>query len=157
MTESKPNVSAGGTEITRFNALRHGVLSRYTVLHWQHARETGTGHAGVAPLPTAPDRSLVDPQVGDETRRAGCRYFLQRMKTELGACNHPARKIHLKTELTKKPEDLLEYGVVHEMVHLIEPNHNERFVALMTKHYPTWCEARAELNELPLAAEVWRE
>ena len=84
-------------------------------------------------------------------------YFLQRMKTKWGACNHPARNIRLNTELAKKPKDLLEYVVVHEMVHLIEPNHNERFVALMTKHYPTWREARAELNELPLAAEVWRE
>ena len=45
--------------------------------------------------------------------------------------------------------------IVHEMVHLLEPTHSERFVALMTKHYPGWREARAELNELPLAAEAW--
>ena len=53
--------------------------------------------------------------------------------------------------------DLLEYVVVHELVHLIEPTHNEDFVALLNKHYPNWREARAELNELPLTAEVWRE
>ena len=45
--------------------------------------------------------------------------------------------------------------IVHEMVHLIEPTHNTRFVALLEKHYTTWREARAELNELPLAAENW--
>jgi predicted metal-dependent hydrolase len=43
------------------------------------------------------------------------------------------------------------------MVHLIEPTHSERFIALLEQHYPTWREARAELNELPLRAEVWRE
>ena len=55
----------------------------------------------------------------------------------------------------KKPRDLLEYVIVHEMVHLLEPTHSERFVALMIKHYPGWREARAEVNELPLAAESW--
>jgi len=84
-------------------------------------------------------------------------YFLQRMKTKWGSCNHRARNIRLNTELVKKPKDLLEYVVVHEMVHLIAPTHSERFLTLMAKHYPTWREARAELNELPLAAESWRE
>lgn len=82
-------------------------------------------------------------------------YFLQRMKTKWGGCNHRARTIRLNTELVKKPKDLLEYVVVHEMLHLIEPNHSERFLTLLGKHYPTWREARAELNELPLAAETW--
>ena len=83
-------------------------------------------------------------------------YFLQRMKTKWGGCNHKARNIRLNTELVKKPKDLLEYVVVHEMIHLIEPTHTERFFTLMSKHYPAWREARAELNELPLGAEAWR-
>ena len=84
-------------------------------------------------------------------------YFLQRMKTKWGGCNHRAGNIRLNTELVKKPKDLLEYVVVHEMLHLIEPTHSERFVSLLEQHYPTWREARAELNELPLAAEAWGE
>jgi len=83
-------------------------------------------------------------------------YFLQRMKTKWGGCNHRAGNIRLNTELVKKPKDLLEYVVVHEMIHLIAPTHTERYLALMSKHYPAWREARAELNELPLGAEVWR-
>ena len=83
-------------------------------------------------------------------------YFLQRMKTKWGSCNHRARNIRLNTELVRKPKDLLEYVVVHEMLHLIAPNHSEQFLALMNKHYPAWREARAELNELPLGAEAWR-
>jgi hypothetical protein len=84
-------------------------------------------------------------------------YFLQRMKTKWGSCNHPARNIRLNTELVKKPKDLLEYVVVHEMLHLIARTHSEHFLALMSKHYPAWREARAELNELPLGAAVWNE
>jgi predicted metal-dependent hydrolase len=94
-----------------------------------------------------------EPRLGVEV--AG--YFLQRMKTKWGSCNHRARNIRLNTELVKKPKDLLEYVVVHEMLHLIAPTHSEQFLALMSRHYPTWREARAELNELPLAAAVWNE
>ena len=84
-------------------------------------------------------------------------YFLQRMKTKWGSCNHKAGHIRLNTELLKKPKDLLEYVIVHEMVHLLEPTHSDRFMAILGEHYPTWREARAELNELPLTAEVWKE
>jgi predicted metal-dependent hydrolase len=85
------------------------------------------------------------------------RYFLQRMKTKWGSCNHKAGHIRLNTQLVAKPKDLLEYVILHEMVHLIEPTHSERFLSILGRHYPTWREARAELNELPLAAEFWRE
>lgn len=84
-------------------------------------------------------------------------YFLRRMKTKWGSCNHRSRTIRINTELVKKPKDLVEYVVVHEMLHLIEPTHSERFVGLMSKHYPAWREARAELNELPLGDAEWNE
>ena len=82
-------------------------------------------------------------------------YFLQRMKTRWGGCHHQAGNIRLNTELVKKPKDLLEYVVVHEMAHLLEPKHSERFVAILDAHYPAWRDARAELNALPLGAEAW--
>ena len=78
-------------------------------------------------------------------------YFLQRMKTKWGGCNPAARNIRLNTELVKKPKDLLEYVVVHEMAHLLEPTHNDRFIAILDEHYPGWVEARRELNELPIS------
>lgn len=83
-------------------------------------------------------------------------YFLQRMKTKWGSCNHDAGNIRLNTELVKKPKDLLEYVIVHELAHLLEPTHSDRFVAILDENYPTWREARAELNELPLSAETWK-
>lgn len=82
-------------------------------------------------------------------------YFLQRMKTKWGGCNRRARHIRLNTQLVRKPKDLLEYIVVHEMAHLLEPTHSERFTAILDEKYPSWREARAELNELPLSAEEW--
>lgn len=83
-------------------------------------------------------------------------YFLRRMKTKWGSCNNRARTIRLNTELVKKPKHLLEYIVAHEMLHLIEPTHSKRFFAMLNEHYPTWREAKAELNELPLSAESWK-
>ena len=80
-------------------------------------------------------------------------YFLQRMKTKWGSCNHAAGNIRLNTELVKKPKDLVGYVVVHEMLHLLEPTHNDRFVALLDRHWPQWRDSRKELNALPLGAK----
>ncbi|MSR55151.1 MAG: M48 family peptidase [Gemmataceae bacterium] len=102
---------------------------------------------------------VVPPMIRRWERKLGVNvegYYLQRMKTKWGGCNHRAGHIRLNTELVKKPKDLLEYVIVHEMVHLLEPKHSERFMLILGKHYPTWREARAELNELPLGAEVWK-
>lgn len=77
-------------------------------------------------------------------------YYLQRMKTKWGSCNPILGNIRLNTELVKKPKDLLEYVVVHEMAHLLERNHSDAFVQLLNKHFPEWREARLVLNELPL-------
>jgi predicted metal-dependent hydrolase len=77
-------------------------------------------------------------------RVAGC--SLRRMTTRWGTCNYRTKHIRLNTELVTKPSHLLEYVVVHEMAHLIVPNHGARFVSLMSEHYPSWREARAELN-----------
>jgi predicted metal-dependent hydrolase len=60
------------------------------------------------------------------------RYFLQRMKTKWGSCNHRAGHIRLNTQLVTKPK-VLEYVIVHEMVHLIEPTHNDRFLTMFSE------------------------
>jgi predicted metal-dependent hydrolase len=83
-------------------------------------------------------------------------YFVQKMKTKWGSCNHKSQNIRLNTELVKKPKDLVEYVIVHEMVHLLVPTHNDHFLALMNKFYPNWREARLELNELTLGHVEWK-
>lgn len=77
-------------------------------------------------------------------------YYLQKMKTKWGSCNHRAGNIRLNTELVKKPKELLDYIVLHEVAHLLEPTHSERFTAILDKHFPGWRTARDELNALPL-------
>ena len=83
------------------------------------------------------------------------RFFVQRMKTKWGSCNHRARTLRLNTELAKKPRECLEYIVVHEMTHVLEPTHNVRFVALMDQCMPQWQFYRGQLNRLPVSHEDW--
>ena len=65
------------------------------------------------------------------------------------------RNIRLNTELAKKPQEYLEYLVVHEMVHILEPTHNTRFISLMNKYIPKWQYIKETLNQLPLKHENW--
>jgi len=77
-------------------------------------------------------------------------HFIRKMKTRWGSCNKSLGYIRLNTELVKKPKELVEYVVIHEMVHLIESKHNDRFIKILDKHSPFWRDARSELNQLPL-------
>ena len=80
---------------------------------------------------------------------------IKRMKTKWGACNVDAGRIWLNLELVKKPLQSLEYVVAHELVHFLERQHSERFVALMDGALPNWRLLRDELNAGPLAHEEW--
>jgi predicted metal-dependent hydrolase len=83
------------------------------------------------------------------------RFYVQQMKTKWGSCNPRAETIRLNTELAKKPKECLEYIVVHEMTHLLEPTHNARFIALMDRFMPNWRLRRDHLNQLPVRHEEW--
>ena len=83
------------------------------------------------------------------------RLFVQRMKTKWGSCSPGARNIRLNTDLAKKPRECLEYLVVHELVHLLEPTHNVRFIARMDQFMPKWRAHRQSLNRLPVRHETW--
>ena len=81
--------------------------------------------------------------------------YVQRMKTKWGGCNPSTQAIRLNTELAKKPKECLEYILVHEMVHLLEPTHNQRFRDLMDQFMPQWQHHRNLLNQLPIRHEEW--
>ncbi len=83
------------------------------------------------------------------------RVFVQRMKTKWGSCNPGRRSIRLNTDLAKKPRECLEYIVVHEMVHVLEPTHSTRFVTLMDRLMPQWRGCREQVNQLPVCHEKW--
>ena len=83
------------------------------------------------------------------------RLYVQRMRTRWGGCNPATGTIRLNTDLAKKPLECLEYIVVHEMAHLLEPSHNARFTSLMDLFLPAWRQLRKRLNQLPVRHEEW--
>jgi predicted metal-dependent hydrolase len=137
----RPSVTVDHRRITLVVRPGSGTGKRREVIHAWHLALL---HRAVPALIARWERTLGVSVAG---------YYLQRMKTRWGACNHRAGTIRLNTELVKKPRDLLEYVIVHEMLHLIEPTHGIRFVDLLDGYFPSWREARMELNELPLAAK----
>jgi predicted metal-dependent hydrolase len=82
-------------------------------------------------------------------------FYVQQMKTKWGSCNPRAGTIRLNTELAKKPKECLEYIVVHELAHLLEPTHNTHFIAVMDQFMPSWRLRRDQLNQLPVRHEQW--
>ena len=103
-------------------------------------------------------KQAVPPLIGTWGPRIGVnveRFFVQRMKTKWGSCSPNARSIRLNTDLAKKPPQCLEYIIVHEMVHLLEPTHNSRFIGLMDRFLRQWQMYRDELNRLPVRHEHW--
>jgi predicted metal-dependent hydrolase len=137
--DTRPTVTVDHRRITLAVRPGSGVEKRRAVMQAWHRSLL---HRAVPPLIAKWERALGVAVAG---------YFLQWMKTRWGACNHQASTVRLNTELVKKPRDLLEYVIVHEMLHLIEPTHSDRFRDLLDAYYPTWREARMELNELPIS------
>jgi predicted metal-dependent hydrolase len=82
-------------------------------------------------------------------------FRVRKMKTKWGSCSHISRTIYINLELAKKPEICLEYIIVHEMTHLTEPTHNNRFITLMDQYMPQWRFYRDVLNDLPVKHEKW--
>ena len=91
------------------------------------------------------------PIVGVEANSCG----IKKMKTKWGTCNIEAKRIWLNLELAKKPVQCLEYILVHELIHLLERHHNDRFRSYMDEFMPQWRTHREELNRAPLAHEDW--
>lgn len=80
---------------------------------------------------------------------------VKQMKTKWGSCNMEQRRIWLNLELAKKPIQCLEYVIVHEMVHLLERHHNQRYSFLMGRYLPNWKQLKTELNSLPVSHVDW--
>ncbi|HCI14232.1 MAG: metal-dependent hydrolase [Gallionellales bacterium GWA2_60_142] len=102
-----------------------------------------------AALPSLLDKweALMSVKVG--------RCFVQKMRTKWGSCSHDTRNIRLNTDLARKPPECLEYIVVHELAHLLEPTHNQHFIVLMDRFMPKWRFYKDQLNKLPVRHEDW--
>lgn len=80
---------------------------------------------------------------------------VKQMKTKWGSCNIEKKRIWINLELAKKPEKCLEYIIVHEMIHLLERHHNEKFLYYLDTYLPTWRKVKNELNKLPVSHADW--
>lgn len=92
--------------------------------------------------------SKWEPKLGVKVKSWG----VKKMNTKWGTCNNNASRIWLNLYLAKRPFKCLEYVVVHEMAHLLERTHSDRFKQLMDQHYPNWKSVRDELNSFILEA-----
>jgi len=82
-------------------------------------------------------------------------FGVKKMKTRWGTCNTRTKRIWINLELAKKSPSCLEYIVVHEMAHLIEPSHNSNFMAQMDNFMPDWRFCRDALNKAPMGCNLW--
>lgn len=127
----------------------------------------------VITVPTAADRAtraraLADWYRAEATRAIGpliaaweaplgvavAAWTVRRMTTRWGSCTPRTRRLRFNAELATRRPELLEYVVVHEMAHLVEPSHNARFKALLTAHMPDWHARHAELATRPIARRL---
>jgi predicted metal-dependent hydrolase len=142
--DSSPSARVKGKQRIILQVRRNSTLARREAVLMEWYRNELKGIAG----------ELVEAwqkRIGVAARSWG----IKRMKTRWGTCNQKAGRIWLNLELIKKPMACIEYVVVHELLHLIEKKHNERFVALMTKHLPKWRSLKEELNRFMLSHEEW--
>lgn len=103
--------------------------------------------------------SVIDELITKWQKKIGVKvssWGIKQMKTRWGTCNHGQAKILLNLELSKKPIACIEYVVVHELVHLIEKKHSEKFVALVAKYIPKWKSLKDELNSFILSYDEWK-
>lgn len=92
-----------------------------------------------------------EPVIGAQVAR----WSIRRMKTKWGSCNRETGHVWFNAELAKKHSASLEYIVVHEMTHLLERGHGDRFTKLMDTYMPDWRSRRDLLNQSLLAHEEW--
>lgn len=104
-------------------------------------------------------KRIIPPMIDEWEKKIGVEanaYGIKKMRTKWGTCNHTAKRIWLNLELAKKPLECIEYIVVHELIHLMEPSHNERFMTLLDHQMPKWKFFRDELNRLPFSHIDWK-
>lgn len=104
-------------------------------------------------------KEMVTPLIAKWEKKIGVtveQFSVRKMKTKWGSCSPVSHTIYINLELAKKPAECLEYIIVHELVHLLEPTHNNRFIAFMDNFLPKWRFYRDELNCLPVRHENWQ-
>lgn len=143
-TEGQPRVDIAGTKVRLTAPVGSDSAGRRKVLDAWYRRQLK------AAIPALVEK--WQPAIGRDVTG----WTVRRMKTKWGSCNPDSGRLWFNVELAKKHPACLEYIVLHEMTHLLERTHNDRFVDLMDRHLPNWRALRDELNRAPLADEEWQ-
>ena len=123
----------------------------------KHQERIATGPLATPPLQAGPEaerlrrqlRSDAPPLIAYWADRMGLpipHVSYRRMTSRWGSCNAQTRRISLSLELARRDPELLEYVIVHELAHLIEPSHNQHFYDIMDVYLPEWRAKRKQLN-----------
>ncbi len=134
--------------------LKHGTIEIYVRPHSSVKQKEALLHAWYRQQL----REVVPQHIAKQEKKMNIKVAevsIRKMKTKWGTCNTKAKRIWLNTELAKKPIENIEYILTHEMVHLLERNHNEKFIAYMDKFSPKWKYLREELNRSALGHVEW--
>lgn len=142
-TAGRPSIDVAGAKLLVSASASMDDIHRRKILESWYRRQI---KAAIPPL-----IEMWEPIIGRKVNG----WTVRRMKTKWGTCNPDTANLWFNIELAKKQPACLEYIVVHEMTHLLERTHNDRFVELMDKNLPNWRAVRDELNGAPLAEEVW--
>lgn len=129
--------------------LKHNAIELYALPHATFAQKQKTLYNWYKrELETTVGKLIVS--YANQMKLTAVNFGIRKMKTKWGSCSIEKRMLWFNIELAKKPMDCIEYIVVHELVHLIERNHNKNFIILMDKFLPSWRVQKKILNELPI-------
>lgn len=72
---------------------------------------------------------------------------VQKMNNRWGSCT-PAGKIIINSDLIKAPKVCIEYILIHELCHLVYPNHNKKFYNYLSKFMADWADVKNRLERV---------
>jgi predicted metal-dependent hydrolase len=132
--QGRPRIDAGGGRMLMFVRPGDGLEARRKLLDRWYRRLLKEAASRLVPPWAA--------RIGVSVQRI----YYRKMKSRWGSCNYTKKTIRLNTELAKRPPQCLEYVILHELVHILEPSHNRNFYQLMDKHLPAWKIIRRQMN-----------
>lgn len=103
-------------------------------------------------------RNIISDLIDKWQKKIGVKanyWGIRKMKTRWGTCDEKTNRLWFNLELVKKPVSCIQYVVVHELIHLIERKHNDKFIGLIDKYLPKWRSEKDELNRQILSYDEW--
>ena len=143
-----------------YGSLKHEIVLKHSTieLHVQNGTTTENRYKLLQEWYRKELKKIVAELIGKWEEKIGITlksWQIKRMRTQWGSCNIEKRNILLNLQLARVSIECIEYIIVHEMVHLLERHHNDRFNAYMDRVLPDWRTRREKFDEVYLVHEEW--